>query len=254
MYIPAVGLSQDQWAELITETGMPDYRRSYDHKIPVKFFGGSGHSVHLSGKGHASEVANGIYDNAFAAVAKGMRPGDRFTWYHEPENNMSGVQFKSAFRRVYKVMKYANPYCQVGQIMTLGSFWPNSPTAKRIESYWVYDEYTDFLGVDGYNGAGAVDNNGKPRPWKEAEELFNPYITWMKENSDKPGVITECGSRHGITGPNGETQATWIYNAWHWAKRHQLDLYYWSAREFTLDTVSKEALWNMIYERKTSMV
>src|SRR5689334_8205394 len=54
-------------------------------------------------------VAAGWCDSEIQNIALAMPADGYLTYNHEPENDMTGVQFVAAFKRVYLVAKAANP-------------------------------------------------------------------------------------------------------------------------------------------------
>ncbi len=75
------------------------------------------------------------------------------TSFHEPENDMTAAQFVALQRRLYTVVKAANPTIQWGPVYM--TYWWN-PAAKshyvgNPDAWWPGNEYADFTAADTYD-------------------------------------------------------------------------------------------------------
>jgi hypothetical protein len=103
-------------------------------------------------------VAAGGCDTEIQNIASAMPANGYLTYNHEPENDMTGVQFVAAFKRVYTVAKTANPGLNVVPIYmsyqwrTGSSHVTNNGTGgdNEIQDWVVPPAWADAYGLDLY--------------------------------------------------------------------------------------------------------
>jgi hypothetical protein len=103
-------------------------------------------------------VAAGWCDSEIQNIALAMPADGYLTYNHEPENDMTGVQFVAAFKRVYLVAKAANPGLTVVPIYMSYQWRPGSSKvtnngtggANEIQDWIVPAAYADAYGLDLY--------------------------------------------------------------------------------------------------------
>ncbi|WP_203732504.1 hypothetical protein [Paractinoplanes durhamensis] len=103
-------------------------------------------------------VAAGTCDTEIQNIATAMPAGSYLTYNHEPENDMTGVQFVAAFQRVYTVAKAANSTLNVVPIY-MSYQWRSGSTGvtnngtggdREIQDWLVPAAYADAYGLDLY--------------------------------------------------------------------------------------------------------
>jgi hypothetical protein len=103
-------------------------------------------------------VALGTCDGEIQAIAAAMPADSYLTYYHEPEDNMTGVQFVSAFSRVYQVSKAVNaavnvvPVHMAYQWRSGSTFVTTNGTGgdREMQDWIVPIAYADAYGIDLY--------------------------------------------------------------------------------------------------------
>ena len=103
-------------------------------------------------------VAAGSCDGEIQAIAAAMPAGSYLTYYHEPEDNMTGVEFVNAFSRVYLQGKAVNaavnivPVHMAYQWRSGSSFVTNNGTGgdREMQDWIVPAAYADAYGIDLY--------------------------------------------------------------------------------------------------------
>jgi len=103
-------------------------------------------------------VAAGSCDTEIHNIAAAMPASSYLTYHHEPENDMTGVQFVAAFQRVYTVAKAVNstlnivPIYMSYQWRTGSSKVTNNGTGGdyEIQDWLVPAAYADAYGLDLY--------------------------------------------------------------------------------------------------------
>jgi len=103
-------------------------------------------------------VTAGACDTEIQNIATAMPAGSYLTYNHEPENDMTGVQFVAAFEHVYTVAKAANP--AVGVVPIYMSYqWRSGSTRvtnngtggdNEVQDWLVPAAYADAYGLDLY--------------------------------------------------------------------------------------------------------
>ncbi|MEV6844026.1 hypothetical protein [Actinoplanes sp. NPDC051411] len=103
-------------------------------------------------------VAAGGCDTEIQNIAAAMPAGSYLTYNHEPENDMTGVQFVAAFEHVYAVAKTANPAVDVVPIY-MSYQWRSGSTHvtnngtggdNEVRDWLVPAAYADAYGLDLY--------------------------------------------------------------------------------------------------------
>ena len=105
-----------------------------------------------------STVALGTCDAEIQAIAAAMPAGSYLTYHHEPEDDMTGVQFVAAFKRVYTRAKAANAAVYVVPVHMAYQWRPGSTKVtnngtggdREIKDWIVPAGYADAYGVDLY--------------------------------------------------------------------------------------------------------
>ncbi|MET8148487.1 hypothetical protein ACIBSW_37610 [Actinoplanes sp. NPDC049668] len=108
-------------------------------------------------------VAAGFCDGEVLSVAAAMPDDGILTYFHEPEDDMTGVRFVRAFTRVYSLAKTINPAIDVVPVY-MGYQWrPDSSLVTRngtggdreVRDWVVPSEYADAYGIGLYWQASA---------------------------------------------------------------------------------------------------
>jgi hypothetical protein len=103
-------------------------------------------------------VAAGSCDSQIQSIASAMPAGSYLTYYHEPEDDMTGVQFVNAFKRVYTKSKAVNaavnvvPVHMAYQWRTGSANVTNNGTGgdREMQDWTVPVAFTDAYGIDLY--------------------------------------------------------------------------------------------------------
>ncbi|WP_433064971.1 hypothetical protein [Dactylosporangium sp. CS-033363] len=103
-------------------------------------------------------VAAGLCDGEIATIAAAMPPGSYLTYFHEPEDDMTGVQFVAAFTRVYLLAKLTNPAVSVVPVYMSYQWRPGSTKVtnngtggdREVQDWIVPSTYADAYGFDLY--------------------------------------------------------------------------------------------------------
>jgi hypothetical protein len=103
-------------------------------------------------------VAAGSCDAQIQAIAAAMPAGSYLTYFHEPEDDMTGVQFVNAFKRVYQQVKAVNAAVKVVPVhmsyqWRVGSTMvTNNGTGgdREIQDWIVPAAFADAYGLDLY--------------------------------------------------------------------------------------------------------
>ena len=186
--------SIDVFKQADRAVGPLSFRRSFDSSLPASFQSSSaaqdaanGYRTFVSWKppgGDFVGAAAGRYDAAITAWAKSVpRTGVYATSFHEPENDMTAAQFVALQRRLYTVVKAANPTIQWGPVYM--TYWWN-PSAKshyvgNPDAWWPGNEYADFTAADTYDST--------PTPLEQDPE-FRGWYDYMVSKG-KPMLIAE---------------------------------------------------------------
>ncbi|GAA0918589.1 hypothetical protein GCM10009557_89970 [Virgisporangium ochraceum] len=103
-------------------------------------------------------VAAGSCDTEVQAIAAAMPSGGYLTYFHEPEDDMTGVQFVAAFTRVYGLVKAVNSAVKVVPVHMSYQWRPGSTKVtnngtggdREIQDWIVPSAYADAYGFDLY--------------------------------------------------------------------------------------------------------
>ncbi|GAA0910839.1 hypothetical protein [Virgisporangium aurantiacum] len=103
-------------------------------------------------------VAAGTCDAEIQAIAGAMPSGSYLTYFHEPEDDMTGVQFVAAFTRVYVVAKAVNAAVRIVPVHMSYQWRPGSTKVtnngtggdREIQDWIVPAAYADAYGFDLY--------------------------------------------------------------------------------------------------------
>jgi hypothetical protein len=103
-------------------------------------------------------VATGGCDTEIQNIATAMPAGSYLTYFHEPEDDMTGVQFVNAFSHAYQVAKAANATIKVVPVHMAYQWRPGSTNVtnngtggdREISDWIVPAAYADAYGVDLY--------------------------------------------------------------------------------------------------------
>jgi hypothetical protein len=137
----------------------------------------------------------GRYDEQVSAWARSVpRTGVFATSFHEPENDMTAEEFVAYQRRMYDVVKAANPTIRWGPVYMAYWWDPSAPDhwVGDPEAWWPGDDSADFVGLDWYGP--------DPGPMTESASFRTWYETF--EDEDVPLFITEYGQ---YAVPEGES-------------------------------------------------
>jgi hypothetical protein len=103
-------------------------------------------------------VAAGSCDSEIQAIAAAMPAGSVLTYYHEPEDDMTGVQFVTAFKHVYQQVKTVTTAVNVVPVH-MAYQWRSGSTKvtnngtggdREMRDWIVPPAYADAYGVDLY--------------------------------------------------------------------------------------------------------
>jgi hypothetical protein len=103
-------------------------------------------------------VASGGCDSEIQAIATAMPAGSFLTYFHEPEDDMTGVQFVNAFKHVYQQSKAVNTTINVVPVYMSYQWRPGSTKVtnngtggdREIQDWIVPAAFTDAYGIDLY--------------------------------------------------------------------------------------------------------
>jgi hypothetical protein len=176
----------------------------------------SGHSLLISiraetnaGPVKYSKVTSGYYDaSLIAGLAKlnALPTVSYMIFHHEPDSNISkdscasswadnvcGPEFVAAWKHVYNLSK-AHGYTNLRWAWTVTSYGFSPQTSIRNKYYWPGTAYTDWLGVDVYNGGCSGNWYGT------FEEMLAKSIEWTKVNApNKSILLPEWGATEGAS-------------------------------------------------------
>jgi hypothetical protein len=175
----------------------------------------TGHSLVLSVRSSTksasipyTDITSGKYDAAFVTglgQLNQLATPAYFIFHHEPDTDTGkracsvttdaacGAQFVAAWKHVYTLAK-TNGYTNVTFVWTVTTYGFSPQSNVRNNYYWPGSAFTDWVGVDGYNG-GCQGN------WYGSfTETFAKSIAWMQSNApDKPIMLPEWGAVEGAT-------------------------------------------------------
>jgi hypothetical protein len=187
-------------------------------------------------------VVLGGCDTEIQNIATAMPAGSYLTYHHEPENDMTGVQFVAAFEHVYAVAKAANPAISVVPIYmsyqwrTGSAHVTNNGTGgdNEIQDWIVPAAYADAYGLDLYWQASTrgsepddpVSVGSDPRMirWYNAFSALGRPLTLPEW-----GIDDDQGTR-ASRGPAIRASRTWLTtHNFHIVSYWQLDNWYLGA-------------------------
>jgi len=103
-------------------------------------------------------VALGTCDGEIQAIAMAMPSGSFLTYFHEPEDDMTGVLFVNAFKRVYQQAKTVNAAINIVPVYMSYQWRPGSTLVtnngtggdREIQDWIVPNGFADAYGFDLY--------------------------------------------------------------------------------------------------------
>jgi hypothetical protein len=103
-------------------------------------------------------VALGTCDGEIQAIAAAMPSGSFLTYFHEPEDDMTGVLFVNAFKRVYQQAKAVNAAINIVPVYMSYQWRPGSTMVtnngtggdREIQDWIVPNGFADAYGFDLY--------------------------------------------------------------------------------------------------------
>jgi hypothetical protein len=181
-----------------------------------KALANSGHSLLVSIRAATastpikySAITNGKYDATLVAGLAKLNALPTKTYvifHHEPDSNISkdscasswadnvcGPEFVAAWKHIYNLSK-AHGYTKLRWVWTVTSYGFSPQTNVRNKYYWVGAAYTDWIGIDVYNGGCSGNWYGT------FEEMLEKSIAWTKVNAPtKPIALPEWGATEGAS-------------------------------------------------------
>jgi hypothetical protein len=175
----------------------------------------SGHSVVVSVRARNasayipySAVTSGQYDSVFVnglAQLNALATPAYFIFQHEPDSSEAkascsngadttcGPEFVAAWKHIYNLAQ-ARGYTKVVFMWTVTSYGFSPQTNVRADHYWPGAAYTDWVGVDAYNG-------GCEGTWYGTfDEMVERSVAWTRSNAPgKPMMLPEWGATEGST-------------------------------------------------------
>jgi hypothetical protein len=173
----------------------------------------TGHSVVVSVRARNvstyipySAITGGQYDNAFVnglAQLNALATPAYFIFQHEadstaakdscskPSDSVCGPEFIAAWRHIYNLAQ-ARGFTKVLFMWTVTSYGFSPQTNVRNNYYWPGAAYTDWVGVDAYNG-------GCEGTWYGTfNEMVEKSVEWTRANAPgKPMMLPEWGATEG---------------------------------------------------------
>ena len=155
------------------------------------------------------DTTSGALDSKLAALAASCPAGTYFSWWPEGEARRHGnnpTQFRQGLRRVYQVMKAANPSIFIGPCFM--TYTLTAAAANDITQWFIapIEQSADFISWDGYNeGTGGSS-------WTSFQQVMSAAEAWTRNNSELPVIIGETGSN---ADPNNSARrGQWWTDAW----------------------------------------
>ena len=167
-------------------------------------------------------VAAGSCDAEIQAIAAAMPAGSVLTYFHEPEDDMTGVQFVAAFKRVYQQVKAVTTAVDVVPVHMAYQWRSGSPNVtsngtggdREVRDWIVPAAYADGYGIDLYWQASTrgsepddpVSVGADPRMLR----WYNAFAT-----AGRPLALTEWGIDDDLgvrasRGPAIRASRTWL--------------------------------------------
>lgn len=153
--------------------------------------------VIVSVKTNAANTISGSWDTRFnelGAELESISDKVEVVWWHEPEEDLAGSTFVSAFNRARSEIKQGGANVKVGTSSMCYHWAPNWNNTASIggktntPSQWYTGLTTDFIGADVYSGRSfALDH---------ALDTHPGYLRWRTEYAQvlaKPIYLTERG-------------------------------------------------------------
>ncbi len=102
---------------------------------------------------------------------------------------------------------------------------PNDVGWGPLAPYWPGDSYVDIVGGSAYNWGGIHAGE----PWETPAQVIGPYVSDIRELTNKPIIITQTGSGEGDSRTPG-----WLDQLVEYVKRNDVEGFIWfSISEFT---------------------
>lgn len=170
----------------------------------------SGRPMIVSFKAAPADVTSGRHDaqlRRWFADAPKSQP-TYWTFYHEPENNISGgeftaEQYRQAWRHLAGLAREAgNPNLRATLILMAWTLNPNSH--RDFRDYYPGGDIIDVLGWDAYNSSWDAE---KPA-YQQPASMFSRVVERSAQEG-KPFGIAETGSPI-IAGDDGTRRAAWL--------------------------------------------
>jgi hypothetical protein len=154
-------------------------------------------------------ITSGKYDSTFLkgfAALNALKTKTFFIFQHEPDStsakascssstsdSVCGPQFVAAWKHVYNLAK-SHGYTRLIFAWTITSYGFNPQTHVRNNYYWPGTAYTDWIGVDAYNG-------GCNQSWYGSfYDMMNYSVTWIQQHAPTKNIILpEYGATEGST-------------------------------------------------------
>jgi hypothetical protein len=184
---PGGGEPLDLFARADAAMGPLTLRRSFEPSLPRDHASSSAGGDAAAGlrsfvswkppNGDVRGATEGDYDVEITAWARSVpRTGVFATSYHEPENDMTAAEFVAFQRRMYAVVKAANPTIRWGPVYMAYWWDPGSPDhwVGDPEAWWPGEDSADFVGLDWYGP--------EPRPMTQSPS----FLTWYETFEDRP--------------------------------------------------------------------
>lgn len=175
----------------------------------------------VSFKTPPATTAAGSYDVKIKDVARAVagHPPLSIVWYHEPEDNMTGKAFSSAFHRVRGLLKDVDPRLSVGYAANSYQ-WRSGASKTATPADWRVE--ADFYGNDVYSGGWQPDT-----AILSEHAGFNRWYTQIVQtmNAEDRWGLTERGWKD----PDDTRRAGTIRREMEWLKTSGCSFYvYWN--------------------------
>jgi hypothetical protein len=204
-----------------------EYRRLDESFVNTRMtsLSNSGHALVISvrsmlksGYVKYSTISSGKYDSTFLkgfAALNALKTRPFFIFQHEADStaakasctsssdSVCGPQFVQAWDHVYNLAK-SHGYTRLIFAWTITSYGFNPQTHVRNNYYWPGTGYTDWIGVDAYNGG------CNQSWWGSFHDMMNYSVTWIQAHAPAKNIIMpEFGATEGST---SGAKATWFNN------------------------------------------
>lgn len=205
------GLSlQEGWTRAANAYGTPESVRIFHPGLPTNWNAATvakGADISVSFKMPPKEVLTGTHDAKLRSWFRSA-PNDveiYWTYFHEPENDMSKGEFAAAdYRAAWKrIVDISRETCEPNLHATLVLMdWTVDPRSNRsFNDYYPGSAYIDVLAWDPYN------------PWngtvyRDPKLIFGPIVEASRA-AGKPFAVAETGSLL-LPGDDGSGRAAWL--------------------------------------------